>query len=54
MEEDAELISDYYGSDTSEENAEALGEQIRGRFPDCEVEVAAGGQPIYYYIMSVE
>ena len=54
VEEDTELISVYYGSDTSEENAEALGEQIRERFPDCEVEVAAGGQPIYYYIMSVE
>ena len=41
-------------SETSEEDAEALGERIREQFGDCEVEVAPGGQPIYYYIMSVE
>ena len=44
----------YYGKETSEEDAEALGEKIRDQFGDCEVEVAPGGQPIYYYIMSVE
>lgn len=51
---DSELISVYYGKDTSEEKAEALAEKIRNLFPDCDVEVNAGGQPIYYYIISVE
>ena len=52
--EDSELISVYYGHDTKEEDAEALGERLREAFPDLEVEVAAGGQPLYYYIISVE
>ncbi len=54
MDEDSELISIYYGEDTSQEDAEALGEALREKFPDCEVEVYAGGQPIYYYVISVE
>ena len=52
--EDSELISIYYGEDVSEEDAQALGAQIEEEFPDCEVEVYAGGQPIYYYVVSVE
>ena len=52
--EDSELISVYYGEDTSKEEAEALGAALRNKFPDCEVEVYAGGQPIYYYVISVE
>ena len=54
VDDESELISVYYGKETSEEDAEALGEKIRDQFGDCEVEVAPGGQPIYYYIMSVE
>ena len=52
--EDSELISLYYGADVTEEDANALGEEIQELFPDCEVEVYAGGQPIYYYLISVE
>ena len=54
VDEESELISLYYGKDVSEEDAEALGEQLREEFPDCEVEVASGGQPLYYYIISIE
>ena len=53
-EEDSELISIYFGEDVKEEEAEAFAERVREAFPDCEVEVNDGGQPIYYYLMSVE
>jgi DAK2 domain fusion protein YloV len=52
--EESELISVYYGKDTKEEDAEALADRLREAFPDLEVEVAAGGQPLYYYIISIE
>ena len=52
--EDSELISVYYGEDISSEDAEALGEELQELYPDCEVEVYEGGQPIYYYVVSVE
>ena len=52
--EDSELISLYYGADVSEEDAVALAEMIAERYPDADVEVNAGGQPIYYYLLSVE
>ena len=52
--EDSELISLYYGADVSEEDADALAEMIAERYPDADVEVNAGGQPIYYYLLSVE
>ena len=54
MTDDAEVISIYYGCDTSEEKAEALAAVLEEKYPDCEVEVNNGGQPIYYYIISVE
>ena len=54
MTDDAEVISIYYGSDASEEKAEALAATLEEKYPDCEVEVNNGGQPIYYYIISVE
>lgn len=54
MDEDAELISIYYGEDMKEEDAQALADQIAELYPDCDVEVNPGGQPIYYYIISVE
>ena len=52
--QDAELISIYYGVDVTEDEAETLAEQVRVQFPDCEVELNDGGQPIYYYLLSVE
>ena len=52
--EDSELISIYNGSDYSDEDAEALCERIQEAYPDVDVEVNDGGQPIYYIILSVE
>lgn len=54
MDEDLELISIYYGQETKEEDAEALRERIAEKYPSCDVELQYGGQPIYYYIVSVE
>ena len=52
--EDSELLSIYYGSDVEEEKANALVEAVQAAYPDFEVEAHAGGQPIYYYVLSVE
>lgn len=52
--DDAEIISIYYGADASEEKAEELAAALEEKYPDCEVEINYGGQPIYYYIISVE
>lgn len=49
-----EIITLYYGKDVKEEEAEALAESVRERFPDCDVEVHYGGQPIYYYYVALE
>lgn len=54
MDDESELISIYYGEDMKEEEAEALHERIAKAYPDCDVELNYGGQPIYYYIISVE
>ncbi|MDO4343514.1 MAG: DAK2 domain-containing protein [Eubacteriales bacterium] len=54
MDEESEIISVYYGADISDEDAQALGEELQETYPDCEVEVYSGGQPIYYYVVSVE
>ncbi|MCM1307679.1 MAG: DAK2 domain-containing protein [Butyrivibrio sp.] len=50
----SELVSVYYGSEVAKEDAEALAEAIGEDFPDVDVEVNYGGQPIYYYLLSVE
>ena len=52
--DDSELISIYYGEDMTEEDAEGLGEAIEEMYPDCDVEINYGGQPIYYCVVSVE
>lgn len=52
--EDSEVISVYYGADVPREEAEELLKQLETKYPDCEVELNRGGQPIYYYIISVE
>ena len=54
MTDEAEVISIYYGADISEEDAEKLAAAVEEKYPDCEVELSRGGQPIYYYIVSVE
>ncbi|MCI9048403.1 MAG: DAK2 domain-containing protein [Hungatella sp.] len=51
---DSELITIYYGVDIGQETAEKLLERVEEAWPDCEVELHSGGQPIYYYLMSVE
>ena len=54
IDEDSELISIYYGEDVKKEDAEKLGEDLSDLYPDCDIEVHFGGQPIYYYVVSVE
>ncbi|MDE5589842.1 MAG: DAK2 domain-containing protein, partial [Acetatifactor sp.] len=52
--EDSELISIYYGSDVTQKEAEAFRALVEEANNSCDVELQYGGQPIYYYIMSVE
>ncbi len=54
VDEDSELISIYYGEGVSEEEAQSLGARLEEAYPDCDIEVHFGGQPIYYYVVSVE
>lgn len=54
VDEDSEIISIYFGQDVTEEDATAVAEKIEGLYSDIEVDVNYGGQPIYYYIISVE
>ncbi|MGN0482981.1 MAG: DAK2 domain-containing protein [Lachnospiraceae bacterium] len=54
VDEDSSLISIYYGAEAEEHAAEALAHAAEEAHPDCDVEVQNGGQPIYYYIISVE
>ncbi|MBR5421256.1 MAG: DAK2 domain-containing protein [Lachnospiraceae bacterium] len=54
VKEDSELISVYYGQDVDEAAAEQLKNALSDRFSSCEVEITRGGQPVYYYIVSVE
>ena len=54
IDEDSELISIYYGEDVKKEDADKLGEDLSELYPDCDIEVHFGGQPIYYYVVSVE
>lgn len=54
MNDELELISIYYGSEVAEEKADTLREKIEKEFPECDVELQFGGQPIYYYVVSAE
>ncbi len=54
VDEESELISIYYGSDVDEASAEALRESLEDTYSSFDIELQAGGQPIYYYIISVE
>ena len=54
VDEDSAIVSIYFGSASSEEKAEEIASAIEEKYPDVEVEVNDGGQPIYYYVISVE
>ena len=54
VDEDSAIVSIYYGTESNEEDAEAIGAVIGTKYPDVEVEINNGGQPIYYYVISVE
>ncbi len=54
MTDEAELISIYYGSEMTEDTAQKLYQKVEAAYPDCDIELHCGGQPIYYYILSVE
>ena len=52
--EDDELITVYYGKDVAEGDAQALTDELADLYDDCDVEMQMGGQPLYYYLISVE
>ncbi|MBR4753966.1 MAG: DAK2 domain-containing protein, partial [Lachnospiraceae bacterium] len=54
VDDDSSLISIYYGEEISKEDAQSLTEKAEEQFGDCDIELHFGGQPIYYYIVSVE
>ena len=54
IKEESEVVGIYYGADATEESAAELAAFIEENYPDCEVEIQNGGQPLYYYIISVE
>lgn len=54
VDDESELISVYYGSDVNEADAEALKASLEAAYDSCDIELQFGGQPIYYYVISVE
>ncbi len=54
IDEDSELVSVYFGEDITEEQASEVVDAIEEKFPDVDVELQEGSQPVYYYIVSVE
>ena len=54
IDEDSAIVSIYFGSDASVESASEIAEVIEEKYSEVEVEIHDGGQPIYYYVMSVE
>lgn len=54
IDDDSEIISIYYGQDVTEEDAASIADKIEALYPDVDVEVNMGGQPIYYYVISIE
>ena len=51
---DHEMITLYYGEGVTEEDAEALSQKVAEEFPECDVDFHYGGQPVYYYMVSLE
>jgi len=54
VDEDSSVITIFYGADTDMEEAQKLAEYAEEKFPDCDIELHNGGQPLYYYLISVE
>lgn len=54
IDEDSAILSIYYGEEMNEDSANKIAEKVEEEYPDVEVEVHYGGQPIYYYVISVE
>ena len=54
MDDSKELISIYYGEEVSADQAQLLADKIEEKYDTCDVELQYGGQPVYYYIISVE
>jgi len=54
MDEESQLISIYYGEEVAEEDAQEVADEVMALYPNVDVDVQYGGQPIYYYILSVE
>lgn len=54
VDEDSAIVSVFYGADVSESEAQELADAVEEKYPDLEVELQAGGQPVYYYVVSVE
>ena len=54
VDEDSEIITVYHGEDVSEDDAAALCDALEEKYPDCDVYVRSGGQPVYYYFIAVE
>ena len=52
--EESSLITIYYGQDIAEEDARALQTKLAEKYPDCDVDLQSGGQPLYYYLIAVE
>ena len=54
VDEESEFITVYYGKGIKKEAFEKLEGQLEEKFPDCDIEIKKGGQPLYHYIVSVE
>ena len=54
LDDNSEIVTIYYGSDVSEEDAQALADRAAQMFEDKEIELQYGGQPVYYYMISAE
>lgn len=54
IDEDSAMVSIYFGADSSEEDASVIAGELEEKYPDVDIEVHNGGQPIYYYVISVE
>ena len=51
---DAEFIGIYFGKETKAEDTEAVAKAFKEHFPDVEIDIIDGGQPYYYYLISIE